>query len=192
MSARCAGTSGHWHGMQRKQEPAPREGRHLPPTCPLLAVAGDGTLLCHPLPAACPSWQRPGRCGFGRSPRESCPTVCRSGWEGYPLSATLQKKVPYASTKLLARGNDAVLGILHCPNFITKGCRIVVAMSIPLADAALAVRGRVSPSAPAQPHSPMLAWGGVGNRSRVGLTSPMVPTFPSAGTTTSSQRQRGD
>lgn len=60
--------------------------------------------------------------------------------------------MPYVSTKL-ARGSDAVLGTLRCPkhpDFITKGCRIV-ARFIPLADAVLAVRGRVSPSAPAAP-----------------------------------------
>lgn len=82
---------------------------------------------------------------------------------GVSFTCNPEEKVPYLSTKL-ARGSDVVLGTLRCPkhpDFITKGCRIV-ARFIPLADAALAVRGRVSPSVSARPHSTMLGWGRVG------------------------------
>lgn len=153
----------------------------------MLTVAEDCILLRHPPPAARPPWQQPGRSGFERNPRECWtsppyPTVCRSGQEGYPLPATLRKKVPYVSTKL-ARGSDAVLGTLRCPkhpDFITKGCRIV-ARFIPLADAALAVRGRVSPSAPAGPTQP--CWDGeeLGNAAGQGSWLPRSRPVPQQG-----------
>lgn len=112
------------------------------------------------------------------------------------ICSPAEKKVPYASTKLLARGSDAVLGTSHCPEhpgFVTKGCRIVVARFVPLADAALAVRGgRVSPVHQPGPTHP--CWDGeeLGFGIAAGQGSPLSQSRPSAGTSAPSQRQRGD
>lgn len=144
--------------MQNIKKMEARARRHegrLPASDLPLRRGGRGL---HP-PRVTPCLQRAHPCqqpgwstGFKRNPcgcRSSppYPTACRSGREGCPLPATLQKTMPYASTRLFgshAGGSGAVPGTSHWPghpDFIAKGCRLAVARFISPADAAVAASG---------------------------------------------------
>lgn len=139
MSARCAGTNGHWHGMQRKQKPAPHEVR---PHASNLSLASSGRgwhPAVSPLPAACPSWQRPGRSGFGKNPCESChpatPQCADQGGRGTLYLQPCRKKCPTLLQSFLPGEVMLCWGFCTIQILLQKVAGIMVAMFIPLADA---------------------------------------------------------
>lgn len=111
----------------------------MPPTCPLLAVAGDGTLLCHPfLLHAHPGSGQAGADLEGTHVRAATllPHKCADqGGRGTLYLQPCRKKCPTLLQSFLPGEVMLCWGFCTIQILLLKVAGIMVAMFIPLADA---------------------------------------------------------